>query len=77
MATLVIAEHDNAVLNPATLNAVAAAAKLGAEVHVLVAGSASQAVAQAAAAVTGVAMMRISSWLICVILRAVVLLAEL
>ena len=51
MTTLVIAEHDNAVLNPATLNAVAAAAQLGADVHILVAGHGSQAVADAAARV--------------------------
>ena len=54
MTTLVIAEHDNAVLNPATLNAVAAAAQLGADVHILVAGHGSQAVADAAARVAGV-----------------------
>ena len=51
---LVVAEHDNASLKPATLNAVAAAAKLG-EVHVLVAGSGCEAVGQAAAQVAGVA----------------------
>ncbi len=38
MAVLVIAEHDNAALKPATLNAVAAAQKIGGDVHVLVAG---------------------------------------
>lgn len=55
MATLVIAEHDNAALKAATLHAVTAAAALGAEVHVLVAGCACAAVAQAAAQVAGVA----------------------
>lgn len=55
MATLVIAEHDNAALKAATLHAVTAATALGAEVHVLVAGHACAAVAQAAAQVTGVA----------------------
>ena len=39
MTTLVIAEHDNAQLKGATLNAVAAAAKIGGDVHVLVAGA--------------------------------------
>ena len=53
MTTLVIAEHDNVALNPATLNAVAAATQLGADVHILVAGSGSQAVADAAARVAG------------------------
>ena len=38
MKTLVVAEHDNAALKAATLNAVAAAAVLGGEVDILVAG---------------------------------------
>ncbi|RTR21485.1 electron transfer flavoprotein subunit alpha/FixB family protein [Azospirillum griseum] len=54
MAILVIAEHDNAALKAATLNAVTAAAKIGGDVHLLVAGSGAQAVATAAAAVSGV-----------------------
>jgi len=53
MGALVIAEHNNATLNVATLNAVAAAAKLGA-VDILVAGHQCGAVASAAAAVSGV-----------------------
>ena len=53
MAVLVVAEHDNEALKPATLNAVTAAAKLG-DVHVLVAGLDCQAVAEAAATVAGV-----------------------
>jgi len=53
MGALVIAEHNNAKLNVATLNAVAAAAKLG-SVDILVAGHQCQTVAQAAAAVSGV-----------------------
>jgi electron transfer flavoprotein alpha subunit len=55
MTILVIAEHDNAQLKGATLNTVAAAAKLGADIHVLVAGSGAQAVADQAAKVAGVA----------------------
>ena len=39
MAILVIAEHDNQSLKAATKNAVTAAAKIGGEIHVLVAGS--------------------------------------
>jgi len=54
MTTLVIAEHDNAELKGATLNTVAAAQKLGGDVHVLVAGSGAQAVAEAAAKISGV-----------------------
>ncbi|MGY0834849.1 electron transfer flavoprotein subunit alpha/FixB family protein, partial [Azospirillum argentinense] len=49
------AEHDNAALKAATLNAVSAAAKIGGEIHVLVAGQGAQAVAEAAAKVAGVA----------------------
>src|SRR3546814_2639689 len=55
MSILVIAEHDNAQLNVATLNTLAAAAKLGTDVHVLVAGSGAQAVADQAAKAQGVA----------------------
>ena len=58
MAVLVLAEHDNASLGPATLNAIAAAGKMDAEVHVLVAGRDCGAVAQSAAAVPGVARVR-------------------
>ncbi len=54
MAALVIAEHDNASLKPATLNTVSAAAQCGGEVHVLVAGHNAGAVAQAAAQIVGV-----------------------
>ncbi|MCX7154277.1 MAG: FAD-binding protein [Proteobacteria bacterium] len=54
MSVLVIAEHDNQSLKVATLNTVAAAVKIGADVHVLVAGSACAGVAQAAAQIAGV-----------------------
>ena len=54
MAALVVAEHDNASLKDATFNTVTAAKALG-EVHVLVAGSGCQAVADAAARIDGVA----------------------
>ena len=55
MTALVIAEHDNHSIKPATLNTVTAAAQCGAEVHVLVAGQGAQAAAQAAASIAGVA----------------------
>ena len=55
MTALVIAEHDNASLKGATLNTVTAAAQLGGEVHVLVAGHHAAAAAQAAAQIAGVA----------------------
>ena len=54
MKTLVVAEHDNAALKAATLNTVAAAAVLGGEVDILVAGAGCGAVADAAARVAGV-----------------------
>jgi electron transfer flavoprotein alpha subunit len=52
---LVVAEHDNATVRPATLNTVTAAAQLGGAVHVLVAGSGAQTAASAAAQIAGVA----------------------
>ncbi len=54
MSCLVIAEHDNASIKVATLNTVAAAAKIGGEVHVLVAGGGSAGAAAAAAKIAGV-----------------------
>ncbi|HEY2445932.1 MAG TPA: electron transfer flavoprotein subunit alpha/FixB family protein [Rhizomicrobium sp.] len=54
MASLVIAEHDNAALKDATAKTVSAAAQLGAPVHVLVAGHQCANVAQAAAKLAGV-----------------------
>ncbi|HTN30246.1 MAG TPA: FAD-binding protein [Pseudomonas sp.] len=54
MATLVIAEHNNAALAAVTLNTVAAAAKIGGDIHVLVAGQNVAGVAEAAAKVAGV-----------------------
>jgi len=55
MTVLVIAEHDNASIKGATLNAVSAAGQLGGDVHVLVAGQNAGAAAQAAAQIAGVA----------------------
>ena len=54
MSVLVIAEHDNATLNDATRAAVTAAAKIGGDIHVLVAGKGAKAVADAAAKLAGV-----------------------
>src|SRR5262245_45178529 len=54
MATLVIAEHDNASIKGATLNTITAALACGADVHVLVAGSDAGAAAQAASGIAGV-----------------------
>jgi len=60
MTILVIAEHDNAALKPATLNAVSAAAKLGGDIHLLVAGAACAAAAEAAARVAGVSKVKLA-----------------
>ena len=54
MAALVIAEHDNNNLKPGVTNTIAAAAKMGGDVAVLVAGHNCAAAAQAAAKVDGV-----------------------
>ncbi|PYE16708.1 electron transfer flavoprotein alpha subunit apoprotein [Paraburkholderia silvatlantica] len=55
MTILVIAEHDNAALKAATLNTVAAAQKIGGDIHVLIAGHNAQSAAEAASKVAGVA----------------------
>jgi electron transfer flavoprotein alpha subunit len=55
MTSLVIAEHNNASIKPATLNTVTAAAQCGGDVHVLVAGLNAAAAAQAASQIAGVA----------------------
>jgi electron transfer flavoprotein alpha subunit len=54
MTALVIAEHDNATVKGATLNTVSAAAQLGGEVHVLIAGNNAGEAAKAAAQIAGV-----------------------
>lgn len=54
MAILVIAEHDNQQLKPATLNTVNAASQLNQPISILVIGSDCQAVAEQASAVSGV-----------------------
>jgi len=54
MAVLLIAEHDNVSLKDATHKALSAAAKMGADVHVLVAGHKAEGAARAAAKLAGV-----------------------
>jgi electron transfer flavoprotein alpha subunit len=54
MTNLVLAEHDNASIKPATLNTIAAAQKIGGDIHVLVAGYNAQAAADEAAKIAGV-----------------------
>ncbi|MFL9943870.1 electron transfer flavoprotein subunit alpha/FixB family protein [Paraburkholderia graminis] len=55
MTILVIGEHDNRSIKAATLNTVAAAQKIGGEVHVLVAAHNAQAAADVAAKIAGAA----------------------
>ena len=54
MSVLVVAEHDNKTVKKATLNTVAAAQKLGGEIHVLVAGHQAGEAAKAAAQIPGI-----------------------
>jgi len=55
MACLVLAEHDNKSIRKATLNTIAAAKKIGGDIHVLVAGHQAAEAAKAAAQIGGVA----------------------
>ena len=55
MPILVVAEHDNAALKSATLHAVTAAAAIGGDIHLLVAGAGCRAVAEAGAKMAGIA----------------------
>lgn len=54
MSILVVAEHNNQALNPATLNTITAASQLGGEMTLLVAGHQCQAVADEAAKIAGI-----------------------
>ena len=60
MTILVIAEHDHASLKAATLNTIAAARKIGGDIHVLVAGSDCQTAAQQAASLQGVVQVKVA-----------------
>jgi electron transfer flavoprotein alpha subunit len=53
MAILVVAEHDNKTIRKSTLNAIAAAQKLGGELHILIAGHQAADAAKAAAQIPG------------------------
>ena len=54
MTVLVYAEHDNQELKPATLATITAASQIDSDIHVLVAGSNAQAVADSTTQVAGV-----------------------
>ena len=60
MTILVIAEHDHASLKAATLNTIAAARKIGGDIHVLVAGTGCSAAAQQAAGLQGVSKVKVA-----------------
>ena len=60
MTILVIAEHDHQSLKAATLNTVAAAGRIGGEIHVLVAGADCNGAAQEAAGLLGVASVKVA-----------------
>ncbi|WP_299477738.1 FAD-binding protein [uncultured Roseibium sp.] len=60
MTTLLVAEHAGGALNDATAKALTAAAALGSDVHVLVAGKGVQGVAEEAAKLSGVAKVLIA-----------------
>ncbi|NEK35281.1 electron transfer flavoprotein subunit alpha/FixB family protein [Rhizobium leguminosarum] len=54
MTILLLADHDNASLSDQTAKALTAAAKIGGDIHVLVAGKGAKAAADAAAKLSGV-----------------------
>lgn len=54
MAILVVAEYENGTVAPATLNTVAAAVKIGGDIHVLVVGQGVSGVAVSATKIAGV-----------------------
>jgi len=59
MTSLVLVEHDNNTVKPATLAAVTAAQQIGGDIHLLVAGKGCGGAAQAAAKIAGVAKVRV------------------
>jgi electron transfer flavoprotein alpha subunit len=60
MAILLLADHDNKTLSEQTAKALSAASMMGGEVHVLVAGQAAGAAAEAASSLAGVAKVLIA-----------------
>ena len=55
MSILILCDHENGQLSPATLNAISAASQIGGEMHLLVAGDQTGDVAKAAASIAGIA----------------------
>jgi len=60
MSCLVIAEHNNAEIRPATLCAVTAAQQIGGDIHILVAGKGCAGAAAAAAKIAGVTKVKVA-----------------
>lgn len=60
MATLIIAEHDNATLSPATRQVLAAATALGGDVDILICGAGCKSVAEQAAALPSVTSVKLA-----------------
>jgi electron transfer flavoprotein alpha subunit len=60
MSILLLAEHDNQAIKPATLHAVSAAAKIGGDIHLLVAGAGCRPAAEAGARIPGIAKVLLS-----------------
>jgi len=64
MTVLIVAEHDNSALSPATLATVTAAKQLSekgaGELHLLIAGSGAQAAAEMAAKIPGIAKVKLA-----------------
>ncbi len=60
MSILVIVEHNNGAVNPATLNTVAAAQAIGGDIDALVAGHICDKAAEAAAAIAGISKVIVS-----------------
>jgi len=61
MTLLLIAEHDNQNLKPATLNTITAALKMAGDIHVLIAGDNCTAVSDAVKKITGVTKVLIAN----------------
>ena len=60
MSILVIVEHDNDTVNPATLNTVAAAQAIGGDIHAVIAGHNCSKAAEAVAAISGISKVIVS-----------------
>ena len=59
MSVLLVAEHNNKELKPFTYNAVSAANKVGEELHILVLGNKSEAVAKSASEIPNLSLIHI------------------